>query len=43
MNILSFLRGWVEFPIDGTAREPSGAGIGEIPMPTVKVWMRGEG
>ena len=42
-----FLRGWVKFPIGGTAREPETAmaqllpeaGFGETPEPTVTVWM----
>jgi len=42
-NILkSFLRGWVKFLIGGKAREPL-AGFGEIPRPTVTVWIGEEG
>lgn len=33
----------MKFPIDGIAREPYKAGSGEIPEPTVKVWMGEEG
>lgn len=41
--MVGFLRGWVEFPTGGIAREPGFMGrSGVNPEPTVRVWM-GEG
>lgn len=34
------LQGRVRFPIGGIVRERFGAGFGEIPKPTVIVWMK---
>jgi hypothetical protein len=34
-----YLRGRVQFPIGGTARERASAGFGGTPGPTVTVWI----
>ena len=38
-KLISGLQGRVKFPIGGIVRERVSAGTGEIPVPTVTVWM----